>query len=221
MHFNDYDREVNQYLLIHKHLLQSKTLLGILLDPTKKIVTRPSLYLYTHSYQICQSLICHSVKSMSTNAHNICLSISHCQINHYQHIIQYSLFSFFLHAYHAALDHHSTFCPSSFISSVFVFIIISFIATYLIMSLSKSSFCLQPYLHSVVMSITSALWSSSYCPQQHHLHVCLCHYVLILSSISFSLVHDHAVINLPLLLLQHHHPKIITSSTSYLNPTQR
>ena len=137
LYFNGCDGEVNQHLLIQKHLLQSKTLLGIFLDSTKKIVTRPSLYLYTHSYQICQSLICHSVKSMSTNAHNICLSITNCQINHYQHIIQYSLFSLFLHAYHAALDHHSAFFPSSFISSIFVFIIISFIATYLIMSLSN------------------------------------------------------------------------------------
>ena len=84
-----------------------------------------------------------------------------------------------------------------------MFIIILFIATYLIMSLSKSSFCLLPYLHSAGMSITSTLWSSSYCPQQLHLQVCLCHYVLILSSVSLSLSWWNPENNI-FMLLQHH-----------------
>ena len=53
LYFNDCDREVNQHLLNQKHLLQSKTLLGLFLDPTKKIVTRPSLQLiHTNSCHI-------------------------------------------------------------------------------------------------------------------------------------------------------------------------
>ena len=61
LYFKDCNREVNQDLLNQKHLLQSKTLLGLFLDPTKKIVTRPSLYLihtlhHIHHHDINPSL---------------------------------------------------------------------------------------------------------------------------------------------------------------------
>ena len=53
LYFNSCDHEIDQHLLIQKHLLLSKTLLGLFLDPTKKIVTRPSLQLiHTNSCHI-------------------------------------------------------------------------------------------------------------------------------------------------------------------------
>ena len=63
----------------------------------------------------------------------------------------FNMSSSFHHQFSVSIMSSLISCPSSFrpcISSVFVFIIILFIATSLRMSFSKTSFCLLPYLHS-------------------------------------------------------------------------
>ena len=87
LYFNSCDHEVNQHLLNQNHLLQSKTLLGIFLDPTKKIVTRPSLQLQVHG--------CHITSLQSQQTHH----------PHYVH--QHHDFIILFHAFSSNICHQS------------------------------------------------------------------------------------------------------------------